>query len=386
MPIVIQRRREPNGWEQLGLGVQRAVDKYLQGNIAMADQSSRHARDIMGIGMMGSRMKREERMDAQAAQKDTARAKAGEVMEGIDFKSPDAAQQLLRLSAEAPDLVGPSLQYLQQQRQFEAAERARAASESRHYASLNKPQYDQSRGGFVRPDGTFQPLQMPEGYVPQERIPQKTYADIVKEGYASAMGVPEDQRTDVQRQAITLGQVYGIKPQGAGGELEVLPLDTSARKEAFELRNQWDEAERVQHAFDEFEAGGGQGGTGLLLGALPATISNRIDPGGTALRGSISQMSSVIMNALSGAAVSEQERKRLEGFLPTSSDDLPTVQRKLEGYRDYLSTKTDSWRKMYGGVKPLEGIQRKPEAQQQRAAPTGGGTVIRYDSQGRRLQ
>lgn len=386
MPIIIRRERQPSGMDVLGAGLQDAVNTYLQSGATMADQSSRHSRDMMGLGMMGSRMKREERMDAQAAQKDAARAKVGEVMGGIDFKSPDAAQQLLRLSVEAPDLVGPSLQYLQQQRQFEASERARAASEARHYASLNKPHYDPNLRGHISPNGTFQPLQMPKGYVPPERIPQKTYADTVKEAYASAMDTPDDQRTDIQRQAIALGQVYGIKPQGAGGELEVLPLDTSARKEAFELRNQWDEAERVQRALDEFEAGGGQGGTGLLLGALPATIANRIDPGGTALRGSISQMSSVIMNALSGAAVSEQERKRLEGFLLTSSDDLPTVRRKLEGYRDYLSTKTDSWRKMYGGVKPLEGIQRKPEAQQQRAAPTGGGTVIRYNSQGRRLQ
>lgn len=141
------------------------------------------------------------------------------------------------------------------------------------------------------------------------------------------------------------------------GKSTHMPIDTAAKKDAFDLRSQWDEAMRVEKQLDAFAASGGAGGTGLLLGMLPQTIQNRIDPGGTNLRSAISQMSSVIMNALSGAAVSDQERVRLEGFLPTASDDLPTIRKKLEGYKDYIATKSASWRSVYGDIKPLADIQ-----------------------------
>lgn len=140
-------------------------------------------------------------------------------------------------------------------------------------------------------------------------------------------------------------------------QLDSLPMDTGARKEAMDLRSQWDEAARVEKQLNSFGETGGEGGTGLLLGMLPQTIQSRIDPEGVPLRSAISQMSSVIMNALSGAAVSEQERKRLEGFLPTSSDNISTIRQKLAGYKDYISTKTASWRSMYGDIKPLADIQ-----------------------------
>ena len=140
-------------------------------------------------------------------------------------------------------------------------------------------------------------------------------------------------------------------------QLDSLPMDTGARKEAMDLRSQWDEAARVEKQLNSFGETGGNGGTGLLLGMLPQTIQSRIDPEGVPLRSAISQMSSVIMNALSGAAVSDQERKRLEGFLPTSSDNISTIRQKLAGYKDYISTKTASWRSMYGDIKPLADIQ-----------------------------
>lgn len=147
-------------------------------------------------------------------------------------------------------------------------------------------------------------------------------------------------------------------------QLDSLPMDTGARKEAMDLRSQWDEAARVEKQLNSFGETGGNGGTGLLLGMLPQTIQSRVDPEGVPLRSAISQMSSVIMNALSGAAVSDQERKRLEGFLPTSSDDITTIKQKLAGYKDYISTKTSSWRTMYGDIKPLADIQMGSGGQQ----------------------
>ena len=147
-------------------------------------------------------------------------------------------------------------------------------------------------------------------------------------------------------------------------QLDSLPMDTGARKESMDLRSQWDEAARVEKQLNSFGETGGNGGTGLLLGMLPQTIQSRIDPEGVPLRSAISQMSSVIMNALSGAAVSDQERKRLEGFLPTSSDNISTIRQKIAGYKDYISTKTASWRSMYGDIKPLADIQTGSGGQQ----------------------
>lgn len=335
MAQVIHIRRQPNGWDKFGQGIESAVDKYTQGSLAMAKDQNVITQQMLQHALGERRL-------ADANARDDRRWTEQSAMQERRFAQEDKHR------AEQMALQREQL--------------------SRSYAAMSKPQYDSSRGGFVRPDGTFQPLQMPEGYTPPTPTPQPTYKDAALADAARASLVPEDQRTDAHRQAIALGTAYGYKPQGSG-ELEVLPMDTAARKEAFELRNQWDEAERVQRQLETFEKSGGQGGTGLLLGMLPSTIANRVDPGGTDLRSAISQMSSVIMNALSGAAVSEQERKRLEGFLPTAKDDLPTVQRKLGGYRDYISTKTHSWRGMYGGVKPLEGIQKTNTAQ------VGGGNA-----------
>lgn len=165
-------------------------------------------------------------------------------------------------------------------------------------------------------------------------------------------------------------------------QLDSLPMDTGARKEAMDLRSQWDEAARVEKQLNSFGETGGNGGTGLLLGMLPQTIQSRIDPEGVPLRSAISQMSSVIMNALSGAAVSDQERKRLEGFLPTSSDDITTIKQKLAGYKDYISTKTSSWRTMYGDIKPLADIQMGSGSQAggvpAQSQPLSGATGKRF--------
>ena len=382
MPQVIQIRRR-NPYDEAGQGFQNMVDTLIRGTLAMNQQQDSQARSMASLGMMGTQMRRQDREDARMAQKEAARAKVAEALGGLDMNSPGFGKAALPLIADAPDIMTPLLNSWNSQRNTDRMIAAQNAAAARQDAMMNKPQYDSRLGGFVRPDGAFQPLQMPDGYTPPpQQPPQKSYKDMAFEGAAQVSTIPEEQRTPEQKQVVALAQMYGWKPQ-ASGELEVLPLDTSARKEAFELRNQWDEAERVQRAFDEFEKTGGQGGTGLLLGMLPSTIQNRVDPEGTPLRGAISQMSSVIMNALSGAAVSEQERKRLEGFLPTASDDLPTIRKKLSGYRDYISTKTDSWRKMYGGVKPLDGIQRDGAPSQ---SATSGGNVIRYDEQGRRLQ
>ena len=122
-------------------------------------------------------------------------------------------------------------------------------------------------------------------------------------------------------------------------------MDAAARKELAALG---ESDMLVGNMIDALEKSKGKGGTGLLIGSLPATVAGRIDPGGVELRGMISNFSSQIMNQISGAAVSDQEKKRLEGFLPTTTDDYDTLMAKMKGYQDFLRTKAGSWQATYG--------------------------------------
>lgn len=190
---------------------------------------------------------------------------------------------------------------------------ARFAAQNRD----DKGQYDYRLGGYVRPDGSFVPVQLPEGYTPPTK------------------------------------------------EAEYLPVNSSAINEARSLNEAWNEISRVGNAYDEGfakygEKGPGVGqGTGFDVNMMGVDAANRIDPAGTGIRSAISQMSSVIMNQLSGAAVSEMERKRLEGFLPTYKDDEKTLYEKLNGYTDYINSKANAWRDTYGTHRVLSGIAPK---------------------------
>lgn len=133
---------------------------------------------------------------------------------------------------------------------------------------------------------------------------------------------------------------------------EFLPLDAAGRKELAGL-SQLDGAvnvleDAIKTAFTADEDGFEQGGTGLWQGIQPNWMVSRTDPHGNALRSAVSNFSSQLMNYLSGAAVSEQERVRLEGFLPTVYDNEKTLLAKLKSYRDYVRGKGESWRNVYG--------------------------------------
>lgn len=167
---------------------------------------------------------------------------------------------------------------------------------------------------------------------------------------------------------VPLGETYA-KPNagqvGGGESPQYLPIDASARKNLASWVEQANDAARVistlessmgkgldpktgQTTFKEEPNSPLSGGTGLFLGMMPDKMAARVDPAGVTMRGAIAGFSSQIMNALSGAAVSETEKKRLEGFLPTSSDSWKTLREKMYGYREYLREKGASWGDTYG--------------------------------------
>ena len=184
-------------------------------------------------------------------------------------------------------------------------------------------------------------------------------AELMKRWQAGDMGAyqmlfPEQWAAD-QRQARGFKNAMTLEALKQGAKIsqpDYLPLDTTGRRELSGL-SQLDSSvnyleDAIEKAFTADENGFTHGGTGLVQGALPNWARTRFDPHGNELRSAVSNFSSQLMNYLSGAAVSEQERVRLEGFLPTVYDNKETLLAKLEGYRDYVRGKGEGWKNVYG--------------------------------------
>ena len=198
----------------------------------------------------------------------------------------------------------------------------------------------------------------------------------------------------------------GRPPQKAGdGSNGLLPLDTAGRKSLAEWVASTTDAQRVAATMDEAmgatvdpqtgetkykpqPSGPLSGGTGMLLGALPDKVAARVDPEGVSVRSAIANFSSQIMNALSGAAVSEQEKKRLEAFLPTSSDDWQTLRQKMTDYKGFLRSKGTAFSATYGdnevlnrGMSMLGGNDstRQQSGARQKVGPRPGTVIDGYE-------
>lgn len=192
MPVVIQRRREPSGYELLGQGMQQAVDRYLQGGVAMAQQADANARAMASLGMTSAQLQRQAREDARMAQKEAARAKVAEALPNISLEGKGALQQLMPFMVDAPDIVGPMMNQIQAQRNFERQMAAQAAAQSRQERMMNKPQLIQSTDEFGRPaymqyfpDGRIVPIQMQSQQPqmqPQQPMPAPTPQPMPAQG------------------------------------------------------------------------------------------------------------------------------------------------------------------------------------------------------------
>jgi hypothetical protein len=200
-------------------------------------------------------------------------------------------------------------------------------------------------------------MQMQKGQFELDEANRK--ADLMKRWQAGDMGAykalfPEQWAAD-QRQARGFKnalELEALKQGAKASQPDYLPLDATGRRELSGL-SQLDSSvnyleDAIEKAFTADEYGFTHGGTGLVQGALPNWARTRFDPHGNELRSAVSNFSSQLMNYLSGAAVSEQERVRLEGFLPTVYDNKETLLAKLEGYRDYVRGKGEGWKNVYG--------------------------------------
>ncbi|MCM1003576.1 MAG: hypothetical protein NC408_04470 [Candidatus Gastranaerophilales bacterium] len=85
-----------------------------------------------------------------------------------------------------------------------------------------------------------------------------------------------------------------------------------------------------------------------IKGKLGADITNRLDPKGIKARTAIDNITAVYRKWLTGAQMSDAERKAYERFLPAPTDNYQTVKAKLEGMRDSIQRKNDVISNNYG--------------------------------------
>lgn len=83
-------------------------------------------------------------------------------------------------------------------------------------------------------------------------------------------------------------------------------------------------------------------------GILGADVANRIDPKGVGTRTQIDNITAVYRKWLTGAQMSDKERKAYERFLPAPTDNYGIVKAKLEGMKGAVQRSNDSILSNYG--------------------------------------
>lgn len=83
-------------------------------------------------------------------------------------------------------------------------------------------------------------------------------------------------------------------------------------------------------------------------GILGADVANRIDPKGVGTRTQIDNITAVYRKWLTGAQMSDKERKAYERFLPAPTDNYNIVKAKLEGMRGAVQRSNDAILSNYG--------------------------------------
>lgn len=94
-------------------------------------------------------------------------------------------------------------------------------------------------------------------------------------------------------------------------------------------------------------------------GILPADITNRLDPAGVATRSQIDNITAVYRKWLTGAQMSDKERKAYERFLPAPTDNYNIVKAKLNGMKGAIERSNDAILSNYGVNSDVNGTQKK---------------------------
>lgn len=85
-----------------------------------------------------------------------------------------------------------------------------------------------------------------------------------------------------------------------------------------------------------------KGAYSFVKGLFPANITNRIDPKGVATRTQIDNITAVYRKWLTGAQMSDKERKAYERFLPAPTDNYNIVKAKLNGMKSAIERSNEA--------------------------------------------
>lgn len=260
MPQVIQIRRSPTGLDIAGQALQQAVDRYLQGGLNMAQMQDANARSMMGLGMMGANLRRQNREDARLARMEEGRARAMELLPTLDMNSPDLLKQVLPLMAEAPDIAGPLISTWQNQRNFDRQMKAQEAANARHYASMNRPQlvtytdeYGNQRQGWATPG-----QQNPTPLVASPQQPQAAPSSVAPSAMPS-----EGQAMPQQRVQLDNPTMNSILEQYKNHQVQKAEQQKQSNNQiAYDLMKQ--AGMPIKQEWDAQYGGGGQQGAGMI--------------------------------------------------------------------------------------------------------------------------
>lgn len=86
----------------------------------------------------------------------------------------------------------------------------------------------------------------------------------------------------------------------------------------------------------------------FIKGVLPTDVTNRLDPEGVATRTQIDNITAVYRKWLTGAQMSDKERKAYERFLPAPTDNYNIVKAKLNGMKGAIERSNDAILSNYG--------------------------------------
>ena len=167
----------------------------------------------------------------------------------------------------------------------------------------------------------------------------------------------QTRNTDMNEQLLPYKQyALQMSPQIAMGNLgirqQMLPLEMEYKQQQLEsMRNKTSGDKATMKALTENNQTLADIDAGLQLieenpqaytwfkGKIGADAANRLDPKGVPARTQIDNITAVYRKWLTGAQMSDQERKAYERFLPAPTDNAQIVKAKLQGMRNSIERK-----------------------------------------------
>jgi len=154
----------------------------------------------------------------------------------------------------------------------------------------------------------------------------------------------EQMANDLQRAMIIHGALNGDgSTTGQAANLNNVKFTAADRKSLTENKTTLANIDAGLKSLEE-----NPGAYSFLKGVLGSDITNRIDPKGVATRTQIDNITAVYRKWLTGAQMSDKERKAYERFLPAPTDNYNIVKSKLEGMRGAVQRSNDALLSNYG--------------------------------------